>query len=320
MVYCLKTAIIAADLVRKFMYDIIGDVHGQAEQLVDLLLRMGYRKSSGCYRHPSRKAIFVGDFINRGPEIRKTLDIIRHMVEGQSAFAILGNHEVYALLYTLRDKMGKRLSNKPAQHRLSLESTLQEFADDKKAWKKQVDWLRSLPLFLDFGEMRVVHAAWSDRAVRAIQAIAPEGRFTRGQLKELAKGNDEAGASFWELCRGLDFTLPKDLLLFDSRGDSHSFFRRKWWESGEGATFKSLSYDFRFSLPDYQIPRELVQYIDPYPEDAPIVFFGHYCVREGDNIIRPNLCCLDSCVRKTGKLLAYRWDGERKLQKSHLFV
>ncbi|MFV0290463.1 MAG: metallophosphoesterase [Mangrovibacterium sp.] len=301
------------------MYDIIGDVHGQADLLVDLLVRMGYTKSDKCYQHPTRKAIFVGDFINRGPQIKRTIELVRAMVEQGAAYAILGNHEVYALLYGLRDKLGKRLSNKPAQHRMNLSSTLREFDDDKKVWKSHVDWLRTLPLFLEIDGIRVVHAAWNDDAVQRLRAIAPDGRYTRKQLKTLAKGETVEGNDFWELCRGLDFTMPKDLMLFDLHGDSHSYFRRKWWESGENATFKSLSFDFRFSVPDYQIPRELIQYRAPYPEDAPIVFFGHYCIRKSKNIIRQNLCCLDSCVRKTGKLLAYRWDGEKELKKSNLF-
>lgn len=302
------------------MYDIIGDVHGQADLLIDLLTRMGYVESGGCYQHQARKAIFVGDFINRGPQIKVTIEIIRNMVEHGAAFAILGNHEVYALLYGLRDKTGKRLSNKPAHHRLNLISTLHEFADYKKEWKSHVEWLRTLPLFLELDGIRVVHAAWNDKSVRLLKSIAPDNRFTRKQLRELAKENSEEGKAFWELCRGVYFTLPKDLLLFDSKGDSHSYFRRKWWKSGKEATFKSLSYDSRFDVPNYQIPVEIADYRDSYPEDAPIVFFGHYCIRKSKNIIKPNLCCVDGCVRKTGKLVAYRWNGEKKLEKTHLFV
>lgn len=301
------------------MYDIIGDVHGQADVLIDLLSRMGYTKENGYYQHQTRKAIFVGDFINRGPQIKKTIEIVRAMVENRAALAILGNHEVYALLYSLRDKMGKRLSNKPTQHRLNLESTLQEFADYKKEWKSHVEWLRTLPLFLELDGIRVVHAAWNDRAIELIKKIAPDNRFSRKQLKELAKGSDDDGIAFWELCRGAYFNLPDDMLLFDSKGVSHSYFRRKWWESGEDMTFKSLSYDFRFDMPNYQIPREIIDYKEPYPDSAPIVFFGHYCIRKSKNIIKSNLCCVDSCVRKTGKLIAYRWSGEEKLKKSHIF-
>ena len=48
-------------------YDIIGDVHGHADALSDLLGRMGYVQSRGAFRHPSRTAVFVGNLIDRGP-------------------------------------------------------------------------------------------------------------------------------------------------------------------------------------------------------------------------------------------------------------
>ena len=67
------------------MYDIIGDVHGHAQLLKKLLTKLGYKKSDEGYVHSSRKAVFVGDFINRGPSIRKTIRIVREMVENGNA-------------------------------------------------------------------------------------------------------------------------------------------------------------------------------------------------------------------------------------------
>ena len=81
------------------MYDIIGDVHGYASVLKKLLLQIGYIKTENGYSHSSRKAIFVGDFVNRGPEIRKTIRIVRKMVENGNALAIIGNHEINAITY-----------------------------------------------------------------------------------------------------------------------------------------------------------------------------------------------------------------------------
>ena len=48
-------------------YDIIGDIHGHADQLEALLSELGYRPSGGAHRHPHRQAVFVGDLIDRGP-------------------------------------------------------------------------------------------------------------------------------------------------------------------------------------------------------------------------------------------------------------
>ena len=59
------------------MYDLIGDIHGHADALQKLLRELGYAKQKGIYRHPDRQAIFFGDFIDRGPRIRETLEIVR---------------------------------------------------------------------------------------------------------------------------------------------------------------------------------------------------------------------------------------------------
>ena len=76
------------------MYDLIGDIHGHANTLVALLGRLGYEKHKGVYRHTERTAIFLGDFIDRGPQIRETLEIVRPMVDAGSASAVMGKHEL----------------------------------------------------------------------------------------------------------------------------------------------------------------------------------------------------------------------------------
>ena len=58
-------------------YDIIADIHGYADTLRVLLERLGYVERDGIYRNPERIAIFVGDFIDRGPKIREALQIVK---------------------------------------------------------------------------------------------------------------------------------------------------------------------------------------------------------------------------------------------------
>ncbi|PTN07516.1 calcineurin-like phosphoesterase family protein [Mangrovibacterium marinum] len=296
------------------MYDIIGDVHGQAGMLKDLLRKMGYTAANGYFSHPSRKAVFVGDFINRGPQIKETIRIIRSMTENAAAYAILGNHEVNALFYTLLDKEGKHISKRWSRLRMDLNPTLAEFAGNKEKWNEQVQWMRSLPLFLELDGIRVVHACWQDENIRLLkEAFCENPKLKKKQLKLIGRNHNVLAKAFWETCKGIDFSLPKDLLIFDKEGCAHRSFRSRWWESPEGKTFEELSFESRFELPKYQIPKELVVAREPYPADAPIVFFGHYCMRNGSNRIKHNVCCLDSCVSRKGKLTAYRWSGEKSL-------
>jgi len=85
------------------MYDLIGDIHGHADELVQLLETLGYEKAQGSYRHPDRRVIFLGDFIDRGPKIRQVLEAVRPMIEAGHAQAVMGNHELNALAYLRTD-------------------------------------------------------------------------------------------------------------------------------------------------------------------------------------------------------------------------
>jgi hypothetical protein len=86
--------------------DIIGDVHGQAGKLKRLLRVLGYEKFGGVYGLAGRKAIFVGDLIDRGPAIGETLEIVKAMVDAGSAICAMGNHELNALAFQTPDGTG----------------------------------------------------------------------------------------------------------------------------------------------------------------------------------------------------------------------
>ncbi len=96
-------------------FDLIGDVHGCCDELEQLLTRLGYevaaRSTDGhsldsgpVYAHPNgRKAVFVGDLVDRGPRILDTLRLVRTMVRHGSALCVPGNHDV-KLLKKLRGR------------------------------------------------------------------------------------------------------------------------------------------------------------------------------------------------------------------------
>lgn len=300
------------------MYDIIGDIHGQAGLLKDLLKKLGYSPKGGSYAHPERKVIFLGDYINRGPMPRVTLKLVRDMVENDRAMAILGNHEINAIYFSLLDKKGKHLSKKWSRLGLDLDSTLRDFAGQTGEWESHIKWMRRLPMFMDLGKIRITHACWRDENIQLLRENLPDQKLTRNFLKTVGKNNSAQASAFWMTCKGVDFQLPRDLLIFDSRGTPHRSFRTKWWVDPVGMTFKELSFESRFDLPDYTIPKEILGPGSPYSPNDPIVFFGHYCMKNDANILTDNLCCLDSCVSRKGRLSAYRWSGEEKLRPENL--
>jgi protein phosphatase len=76
-------------------FDIIGDVHGCYEELVDLLERLGYRFAPDCdvVPPPGRKAVFLGDLVDRGPMAPQVVELVRGMVTAGHALCVPGNHD-----------------------------------------------------------------------------------------------------------------------------------------------------------------------------------------------------------------------------------
>ncbi|SMP61374.1 Calcineurin-like phosphoesterase [Neorhodopirellula lusitana] len=67
-------------------FDIIGDIHGNADQLKRLLVDVGYTSPGKGYWHRNRKIVFVGDFVDRSPAIGEVVAIARAMVEEGGCF------------------------------------------------------------------------------------------------------------------------------------------------------------------------------------------------------------------------------------------
>src|SRR5262245_4877430 len=78
--------------------DFIGDVHGCADELVALLEALGYRiDGAGTSPPQGRRAIFLGDLVNRGPGIVAVLRLVMAMVSAGRAECLAGNHDINLL-------------------------------------------------------------------------------------------------------------------------------------------------------------------------------------------------------------------------------
>ena len=76
-------------------FDIIGDVHGCHDELVALLARLGYARDGDAWRHPEgRRAVFLGDLVDRGPRTPEVLRLVMDMVAAGTALCVPGNHDV----------------------------------------------------------------------------------------------------------------------------------------------------------------------------------------------------------------------------------
>lgn len=297
-------------------YDIIGDIHGHADTLRALLYKLGYTERDGAYWHPQRTVIFVGDFIDRGPQILETLQIVRAMVDAGTAQAVMGNHEWNALRYHTRDLDGAPLRphtpKNERQHRATLSQIAEPLPDE---WREWLAWFKTLPLFLNLGDLRVVHAAWGGKAAAAVD----ERRFSDDQflLASSMDGTPE-NAAVKILLNGPETLLPKGVIFTDKEGHAHEDIRARWFgpRPGAGITYRDLVFPPSNEPPAVAVPVELLDGLTHYPETEPIVVFGHYWMPpDAPSNVAKNAACVDHSVagKAGGVLAAYRWTGEAEV-------
>ncbi len=147
-------------------FDIIGDVHGCCDELEDLLRQLGYEIVAAApgaffhgfvHRHPlGRKAIFVGDLVDRGPRILDTIRLVGNMVAFGEAYCVPGNHDM-KLLRKLRGKnvqITHGLANSLAEIDALPDSIREPFCNELEQF---LDGLVSHYVF-DDGKLVVAHA------------------------------------------------------------------------------------------------------------------------------------------------------------------
>lgn len=310
------------------MYDLIGDIHGYATPLKRLLDRLGYRESQGTWSHPElRQVIFLGDFIDRGPDQVETVRIARAMVDAGTALAVMGNHEFNAVAWATEDhaQHGKHLrahSNKNGRQHAEY---LQQVVEGSELHQEHIAWFKTLPLHLDLDGLRVVHACWDPKSLKALddhlddqQCILPDA------WPELTHEGTPGYEAVETLIKGLEIPLPEGHAFFDKDGNPRENIRTRWWWQKEGITYRDLAMVPAKAI--QQIPHKPIpEHLMPgYEGDKPL-FVGHYWLTGTPEPLTPHIACLDYSIAgrgikpgETPKLCAYRWDGEQELHSDRL--
>jgi len=317
------------------MFAIIPDIHADYARLSRTLEGLGFQGPSAAwkshwYQPDGIKAVFLGDFIDGGRDNARVIQAVRGMVEAGEAFAIMGNHELNALLFHTPGHDGKswlrpRTEKNVEQHR----SFLDEFGcnDDTDFsmprdgnLKEALDWFLSLPLALDFGAFRVVHAQWEPGSVSLVQERLGTRRtptLLHGDLPEIATCSSAFGDAVDRMLKGAEVLLP-DGVSFVDRGKNQRYeMRVRWWASGE-PTYRNLA----LSVPDPSVlPNDLVREVsdlERYPVDGPPVFVGHYKMHGEPQIDEGSAA---ACLDFPQKACAYLWkEGDSRLMVNRLLA
>jgi hypothetical protein len=299
-------------------YDLIGDVHGCGETLVVLLEQMGYAEVDGIYQHKSRKVVFLGDIIDRGPHIRLACKIVRSMVDAGHAHMIMGNHEYNLVTYMTPAPAGvKRPYLRPHTERNSfiVEQTVEQFANHPEEFKEYLDWFAKLPLFIDFDHFRVVHACWDHAQINEFIGRYGGNQLPPGSLSESVNPDKFLSQFLDRILRGTSLKLPNNRSMTAKDGMVRQFFRTKFW-SRSPKKYSDVVFQpdpLPVDLAHARLTIEEKQKLLYYSEDDKPLFFGHYWMSGVPAVIRSNIACLDYSAVKYGRLVAYRMDSERHL-------
>jgi len=162
-------------------FDIVGDVHGCADELEDLLGTLGY----GVTWHDGeaqvsaphgRKLVFAGDLVDRGPRTPAALRIAMAAVEAGIAHCVAGNHD---------QKLARWLDGRKVTVAHGLQESIDQLEPETELFRTKVqaflDGLRS-HYWLDGGRLAVAHAGLKEemigRGSPAVRSFAMFGDTT----------------------------------------------------------------------------------------------------------------------------------------------
>ena len=299
-------------------YDIIGDVHGQADQLEALLRRMGYSVRAGAWRKAGHMAVFVGDLIDRGPGQLRTLELVRSMVEAGSALATMGNHEYNAIGWaTLEPPItGRPLRTHSTDKQKDHQAFLNEVQPNSGIHRAWIEWFRTLPMWLELPGLRVVHACWDEASIDLLRKVCGPGNVLTERLliDSHTKGRTEHKA-IESVLKGREVDLPYGKSFLDKTNTERTSVRVRWWHTGSnrlGDLALGIDEDALRNVAHLQVdPGKIPGYDHPAP-----VFFGHYWMTGTPQPQTPKVACVDYSAGNGGALAAYRWEGESTLRAS----
>jgi hypothetical protein len=240
-----------------------------------------------------------------------------------TAQAATGNHEFNAIAYATPDPrmrgefMRRRSGTEGAKHRAQHAEFLAEVGEDSRLHNEWVAWFKTLPLWLELGGLRVVHACWDRVSMEALTGVVDnEGTAKDDQfwVEANTKGTAIYGA-VETILKGPEIELGKSRTFVDKDGHFRSAARIRWWDGGATTLRDIAEIPPKSETPDHRpfplLPEVRSDEAERFWYDGQeLVLYGHYWRTGPPAIDSPKTACVDYSAVKGGPLVAYRWDGE----------
>lgn len=299
------------------LFDIIGDVHGFSTPLETALKRLGYVEQNGVYAHPQgRKVCFLGDFIDRGPDQKRVLEIVRNMMDAGHAISIMGNHEFNAICYATQLDDGSYVRPHNASNYNHHEAFLKEYPFGSDEHKDIINWFKTLPVYIENDGFAAIHACWDEQNLKSLAPMLnADNTLVDDAYLIYADKDSQTHKSIECLMKGPEVDLPNGFFYRSADGSTRNSARIKWWndlsDPLSGNLFiprKQLDLSTKAELDKMTLSRVF----NGHAADKP-VFIGHYWMQGTPRLLGDNVACLDYSVIHTNVQVAYRFSGEKAL-------
>jgi len=319
------------------MYDVVGDTHGYAKKLDRLLVNMEYPLIGGEFApHPEGRILwFAGDYVNRGPESIELTQRIEGLFNRGIAKGVLGNHDYDVVLWATPDprRPGEFLRPHAEAGYGERHGFLKALSADPELCKSTINFFKTLPLYLEQDNYRLVHACWHQESIDLLKrhdCMTDDGRLTEKGWRVGGDVGSPLKRAIDILLKGPQERLGEGLSYLDWDGKNQDTARLAWWKEDAaivGEAFSSSCFpDIRpfAALPykqdeETQITKEIRMGLRDLPADVKI-FIGHIWESGDPKPLSDKVACVDYGSGDHGKLVAYRTvRGETELKARNFF-
>lgn len=314
------------------MLDVIGDIHGCYEELHSLFEKLGwvYDDDNHFFYHPTRrKAVFIGDIIDGGPDNIKSIRLVQNMVDRDYAHILNGNHEFNAVMWDTPDPQNPdefcrpHRDNNYKQHA----SYLFEVSKNRDLHNEMTAWFKTLPLYLEIGNAKFAHACWSQNAIDFLNDHA--FLTDKGALndKGWAAAMDESSKAYKMielLLKGPEENLPDGQSYPDVLGMKRIRARVSWWNENpitNGDAYSSIP-ECHFLKQSFNgagreslrggITQELKNM-----RKGEVIFFGHISRMDDPAPLSDKIICVDYGIKKGKQIVAWRMHDVMEPARGH---
>lgn len=306
------------------IYDIIGDIHGQADKLIGLLNKLGYHHDGTSHVPPKgHQAIFIGDFVDRGSRQLDTLKIVFAMLDNHHAQAVMGNHEYNALAYATPDihnPTGGYLRPHSLHNTIGHQAFLDEIPFGSSLHQYWLNRFYELPLWLETDDCIFIHACYDTRAIDTLKPyLTTQNQLTPDALQATGRHRTPSFLAIEHLLKGLETTLPQGMTMTDKTGITRTNARIKWWVNDWQRQPMSQVL-FADDLPNTPLACLSDTLANFYINTTKPIFIGHYWLHDTPTPLSSQVVCTDYSAGKDGHLTAYRFDTTNPTLSADNFI